>query len=73
MPASTVLEIYQSKSKGYFSINDFMCEMRETREIQRNNYQDGQCRQSFVGKILQSMIAHTHSQKIVQREVTLRY
>ena len=50
-----------------------MCEMRETREIQRNNYQDGQCRQSFVGKMLQSMIAHIHAQKIVQREVALRH
>ena len=36
--------------------------MRETREIQRNNYQDGQCEQSFCGRTSSvSLIAHTHT------------
>ena len=45
----------------------FMRGMRGTGKTQRNNYQDGQCGQTFAGKTSSvSLIAQTHAQKIIE-------
>ena len=45
----------------------FMRGMRKKGKIQSNNYQDVQCRPSFVGKTsLVFLIALTHAQRIVE-------
>ena len=39
----------------------FMRGIRETREIQRNNYEDGQCGQSFAVKSSSGIFYRTHA------------
>ena len=64
-PFGTGTKLVRIKATSHLTI--FMCGTHTKGKIQRNNYQDVQCRPFFEGKTSSiSLIAPTHAQRIAE-------